>query len=140
MLDDVDSSVLRIYTFPMEVIFAPINIFFITFIFLPFSVKAMTISAEKRQETISIGNTVYLDFYLNSDDQEINAIDGEIDISGDIKIKNLSTAKSVFEFWPTRPSFEKDKIKFEKLIIYYSNRKSHRLRISGQGLPYVCVI
>ncbi len=90
-----------------------IIIFFTICLFLlPLSSSAMNIEIGKQIEKIPQGDTVILDVYLNSDENEINAIEGTINVSGDYDIKTITTANSIFDLWPNKPSFSKGEISF----------------------------
>ncbi len=82
-------------------------------IFFPFSASAISLTVENKSNDIKVGDVVILDLYLSTDEsEEINAVEGTINIDGDIKVKQIITAGSVFDLWPNTPSFEDSKISF----------------------------
>jgi hypothetical protein len=85
---------------------------FFTLIFLlPVIVFAANIDIENKDTDVQVGDTVIFDVYLNSTD-EINSIEGIIEIEGDYAIKTISTAGSIFDMWPNKPSYENGVISF----------------------------
>jgi hypothetical protein len=80
---------------------------------IPFYSSAMSISVENKSGDAQIGDVVILDVYLTTDvSEEVNAIEGVIKVEGGQKIKQITTAGSVFDLWPNRPSYENSKISF----------------------------
>lgn len=79
---------------------------------LPCVSDAMTIQVEKPVEDVRVGDTVLLNVYVNTDGQEINAIDGSVTLDGDYEIRTVSTAGSIFEVWASKPSLEGNRITF----------------------------
>lgn len=82
---------------------------FITMI--PFYVSAISIEVENKDTNVQQGDVVIFDVYLNSQD-EINSVEGSIQIEGDYTIKTITTAGSIFDMWPNKPSFQDGKISF----------------------------
>ncbi len=79
---------------------------------LPVFSHAITLEVQKPVDEINSGDVVVLNVYLNSDEKEINSVEGKIKIEGNYEIKSLSTAGSIFELWPNRPSYNKGEIEF----------------------------
>ena len=80
--------------------------------FLPLVSNAMIISVENKSGDIKIGDIVMLDVYISTEgNEEINAVEGVIKIDGGHKIKQLTTAGSVFDLWPNKPSYDSENSK-----------------------------
>lgn len=84
-------------------------IFLFGFIVLPKISFAATISASSTS-SISAGDTSVIDVYLNTENQDINSIDGSIilkdDHGGNFEVKDISLVNSSFTMWPRKPSLE----------------------------------
>ena len=80
-------------------------------VFFPLYTFAMTLEIENKDMDVQEGDTVIFDVYLNSED-EINSVEGTLIIDGDYSIKTITTAGSVFDMWPNKPSFTDGKISF----------------------------
>lgn len=82
-------------------------------VLLPVSVNAMTMSVENKSGDVKVGDVVILDVYLSTEEsEEINAVEGVIKVKGNQKIKQITTAGSVFDLWPNKPSFNNSEISF----------------------------
>jgi hypothetical protein len=89
------------------------NLFLVLLVFVfPLISFAMSIDVEKPQEDIRVGDVVILNVFINTDGKEINVLDGEIKITGAYEIKSLSTAGSVFNLWPVKPTHSGQTISF----------------------------
>lgn len=81
-------------------------------LFSPLVSNAMIISVENKSGDIRVGDVVMLDVYISTEgNEEINAVEGVVKIEGDYKIKQLTTAGSVFDLWPNKPSYDSDSSK-----------------------------
>lgn len=83
-----------------------------TIFLVPTSLQAMTVQIEKPVTDIQVNDVVMLNVYLDTDDKEVNAIDGSIILKGDYEIKTVSIAGSIFDLWLDKPSFKDNKISF----------------------------
>ncbi len=79
---------------------------------LPASLSAMTIELENPVGEVGVNDVVNLNVYLDTDGKEINAIEGKVMLSGDFEIRSVSTAGSIFDLWPNKPSVEDGEISF----------------------------
>ncbi len=64
------------------------------------------------QEKISVGDTVLIKLYLDTNTEKINVLDGTIHIVGDAKIEGINTGGSAFSLWPSAPTVENNNIIF----------------------------
>jgi hypothetical protein len=85
---------------------------FLLLLGLPALANAMTIELEKPVGEVGVNDVVSLNVYLDTEGKEINAIDGKVTLTGDFEIRSVSTAGSVFDLWPNKPSVEGDDITF----------------------------
>lgn len=79
---------------------------------LPRALDAMTLQIEKPVADVRVGDTVLLGVYVDTEDQEINAIDGSITLEGNYEVRTVSVAGSIFDVWANKPSIEGNKITF----------------------------
>ena len=79
---------------------------------LPNMLRAMTVELENPVGDIGVNDVVNLNVYLDTEGKEINAMEGKVILSGDFEIRSVSTAGSVFDLWPNKPSVEGDEISF----------------------------
>ncbi|MEN9921616.1 MAG: hypothetical protein RLZZ517_594 [Candidatus Parcubacteria bacterium] len=86
-------------------------IIFILLAIFPINAFAMTIQVENKDSNVQEGDIAIFDVYLNSED-EINSVEGVLRIEGDYTLKTITTAGSVFDMWPNKPSFNDQKISF----------------------------
>lgn len=84
---------------------------FILMVFFPIHIFAMNLEIENKDTDVQEGDTIIFDVYLDSED-EINSIEGTISVEGDYTIKTITTAGSIFDMWPNKPSYEEGKISF----------------------------
>ncbi len=85
--------------------------FFALMFFSPLYVFGATIDVENKDKDVQEGDIIIFDVYLNSED-EINSIEGNITIEGDYTVKTISTAGSIFDLWPNKPSFKEGTVSF----------------------------
>lgn len=88
-----------------------IIIFLLAIFIFPIDIFAASIDVENKDTDVQEEDTIIFDVYLNSQD-EINSIEGNITVEGDYTIKTISTAGSIFDMWPNKPSFEDGVISF----------------------------
>ena len=85
------------------------SLFLLGFILLPKISFAATITASSTS-SIFAGDTSVIDVYLNTENQDINSIDGSIslkdDHGGNFEVKDISLVNSSFTMWPRKPSLE----------------------------------
>lgn len=101
----------NIIILPTLILFSLLVVFFV-----PLNTQAISIEIESQNTpnpVIKKGDTVIFNVYIKSSEkEEINAIDGEINLSENLTPKYLSVAGSVFDLWPNKPVFEDRKIIF----------------------------
>jgi hypothetical protein len=78
----------------------------------PYISFAMTMDIKKTQEEVHVNDVIIFDVYINTEDKEINVVDGSLKIDGNFEIQTLSTAGSVFNLWPNKPVYSEGKISF----------------------------
>lgn len=81
-------------------------------LFISVQTHAMSLYFEKPESEIHVGDTVILHAYLDTENVEINGIEGTVKVSGPVAIQNLSVAGSVFSLWPNKPSLTGQEIDF----------------------------
>lgn len=79
---------------------------------LPLRATALEVYVEQPQDIVRAGDTVLVKMRVNTEGQEINAIEGSLTLNGPVKINSVSTGGSIFTFWPVRPSISKNTITF----------------------------
>lgn len=84
---------------------------FICIFLSPLNVFGASLDVENKDIDVQEGDTVIFNVYLNSED-EINSVEGNIILEGDYTVKTMSTAGSIFDMWPNKPSFENGTISF----------------------------
>jgi hypothetical protein len=74
---------------------------------IPSVTRASTMYFETSLATTSVGDTIFIHAMLDTDKQEINAIDGLITIQGleNATLKDIRIDGSSFALWPEKPSF-----------------------------------
>ena len=77
----------------------------------PLNVFGASLDVENKDIDVREGDTLIFNVYLNSED-EINSVEGNIILEGDYTVKTISTAGSIFDMWPNKPSFENGTISF----------------------------
>ena len=80
---------------------------------VPFAVHAAsdTVAPEAPPGVISVGDTVLVPIYLSTS-HTINAIDGEVSVSGPVTVVSNDTSGSVIDLWPLSPSLSGSAISF----------------------------
>lgn len=81
-------------------------------VWIPLRASALNFIVETPQDIVRAGDTVLVKIRIDTGDKEINALEGELRVSGPAKIKSVSTAGSIFSLWPTRPSINNNVISF----------------------------
>lgn len=81
-------------------------------IFISIKSEAMSLYFEKPETDIRVGDTVILNLYLDTENVEVNGIEGVAKISGAGVVNNLNVAGSVFSLWPNKPSLLGEEINF----------------------------
>jgi hypothetical protein len=81
-------------------------------LFVSVQTDAMSLYFEKPESEIRVGDTVILHAYLDTENVEINGIEGTVKVAGPIAIQNLNVAGSVFSLWPNKPSLTGQEIDF----------------------------
>jgi hypothetical protein len=76
------------------------------------SVDALTLYVEQPNGAVRVGDTVVLKVFLDTEDKEVNALEGTVSVSGDVKIDALHTGGSIFTLWPVAPLYTDQKISF----------------------------
>lgn len=75
-------------------------------------VDAMSVYFEKDVQDVKVGDTFIINTYIDSENTEINGVDGVIKIDGNVDLLNMSVAGSVFDLWPNKPSLKNQEISF----------------------------
>jgi len=81
-------------------------------VLIPVSSFGASIFVESSTETLHVGDQVVLRVILNTENANINTIDGEIsltDVSTSLLIKEINIAQSGFTLWPRTPSLSNDR-------------------------------
>ncbi len=78
----------------------------------PLLTHAMSIYVEMPEKALRVGNTTFLDVMVDTEDTEINAIEGTVTFEDPRFITTISTGGSIFTLWPRRPSVDADRISF----------------------------
>ncbi len=104
------------FSFARTTMYAACTAIFIFVVFAgiviaPALAQAIEISL-KPATTIHVGDTAIVDIFLNTEGEEINAVEGKIILDGNYDIAALSTAGSPFTLWPNKPSFIDNTISF----------------------------
>lgn len=73
---------------------------------------AQSMMIDTAGKELRLNDTTVLKVYLNTNDQEINAIDGKMKIDGPVEIVSMNTAGSVMQFWPGKPSWDKNYVSY----------------------------
>jgi len=82
-------------------------------LFLPLSrASALSLYAEHSSREIKVGDTVLINFYLDTEGVEINVLEGKIRVVGEVSIKSVSSGGSVFTIWQTQPTILGNEITF----------------------------
>jgi hypothetical protein len=90
-------------------LFLPIIIVFFA---LPLYVFSANIHVEKNLEKIPINEEFILKIYLDTKGQEINVIEGSINIDGIGEILSIEKDSSIFTLWPNTPEIFNNRISF----------------------------
>lgn len=85
---------------------------FILLCLFPVLTHALIIDIEKPKSDLEIGDTVVLKVSVDTEEKEINAIDGNIKIEGDFVVEKIYTGNSIFTLWPKYPTYNNGKIEF----------------------------
>ena len=75
----------------------------IGFLLKPPSAQALTINFDKSISQISVGDTILVKVFIDTEGKEINTIEGALDINGQVKISSINTGGSIFDLWPEEP-------------------------------------
>lgn len=78
----------------------------------PYSANAMKIFVDLPESQIKVGNTTLLKIMIDTEGQEINALEGKIYINNPKDITSITTGGSIFSLWPRRPSLDEGLISF----------------------------
>ena len=82
-------------------------------VIVPFMAQAATdtITPEAPAGVVSVGDTVLVPIYLSTL-HTVNAIDGEVSVSGPVTVVSNDTSGSVIDLWPLSPSLSGSAISF----------------------------
>ncbi|MBI3627966.1 MAG: hypothetical protein HY220_04480 [Candidatus Sungbacteria bacterium] len=89
-------------------LFLPIFLFALI---APDDANAASIFIKKPLESVRVGDTVLLPVMINTD-QEINAIEGALDLDGPFNVASINTGGSVISLWPKTPTLAGKEISF----------------------------
>ncbi len=78
----------------------------------PRNAVAMTIFIDRPATEARVGDTIAIGVMIDTDNKEINALEGTIEVSGPTEIVSISTGGSIFPLWPNKPSFLGNEITF----------------------------
>lgn len=84
----------------------------IVLLLLPVFSFAMTISVTPPEDTVRVGDTVILKVMIDTEQVEINAVDGVIYFNKSAPVTSLTTGGSIMSLWPKVPTIEDNKITF----------------------------
>ncbi|MFA6301303.1 MAG: hypothetical protein WC609_03050 [Candidatus Paceibacterota bacterium] len=88
-------------------------IFIITISLLPKISFANTLNVYIKEPTrIIVGEPAMFKIYVDTGDNEINVLEGSLEIGGSLDIVGVSIEKSIFSMWPNEPSISGQKISF----------------------------
>lgn len=76
------------------------------------SASALTLYVEKPSGVVQVGDTVVIKVLLDTENKEVNALEGMISLSGDVVVDAIHTGGSVFTLWPVAPVFKNQQISF----------------------------
>lgn len=76
------------------------------------TVDALSVYVEKPSGVVQVGDTVVIKVHLDTEEKEINALEGTVSLSGDIRVDAIHTGGSVFTLWPLAPVFKNQQISF----------------------------
>ncbi|KKS88038.1 MAG: hypothetical protein UV64_C0032G0005 [Parcubacteria group bacterium GW2011_GWC1_43_11b] len=94
-----------------------IIIFAAIFLFPMSSAFAAKTSLEIKNSDIQIGVKLEAEFFLNTDNEEINAIEGKIIFSEKLfELKEIKDGNSIVNFWIERPNIKNGEILFSGII------------------------
>lgn len=73
---------------------------------LPLVIKAATLYLTPKEQTLYQGDTFITKIRINSDEEEINAIEGNLEFPKDkLEVVDISKGGSVLNLWPEEPSY-----------------------------------
>lgn len=84
----------------------------VTFLFLgiffsnPILAKALTIYTYNDFSNFKIGETNTIKIFIDTEDEEINVLEGKIKINGPAEIFNINTTGSIFSLWAEKPEIK----------------------------------
>ncbi len=91
------------------IIFSQLLIAFFGFVS---SAKALTVYVDQPKGVVRAGDTVLVKVVVDTGDKEINAVEGSIRLSDNVKIRGVETGGSVFSMWPVYPAYQNGVIHF----------------------------
>lgn len=74
--------------------------------------QAMTVYIEKPKTVVQVGDTVLVKVMIDTNGEEINALEGVIKIPTHVEVKTIQTAGSIFNLWPVFPVHKNKEISF----------------------------
>ncbi|MBP6884604.1 MAG: hypothetical protein KBC17_02140 [Candidatus Pacebacteria bacterium] len=86
--------------------------FFLGIFLIPHGVSALSVYVEKPIYEVREGDVVSFSVFLDTEEKEINSLDGKVVINGPVQISAVSTGGSIFSFWPIKPSVDGNIITF----------------------------
>lgn len=91
-------------------------IYILSALFLFFGVYAhagaLMMSLEKPTGVVQVGDTVLVKVLLDTDETEINVLEGSIGVVGDVGVDFIQTGGSIFTLWPVAPVYKNNTISF----------------------------
>jgi hypothetical protein len=88
-----------------------ISFIFIVIVSLPCSVFAANVYFEAVNNDVSVGDIFIINVKIDSDNVDINSVDGDIAIESNkdnLVVKDFNLVNSVFSIWPEEPTLSKD--------------------------------
>ncbi len=91
-----------------------LNLFVICILLFGISLKAVAaeLSFQSNQDQISVGQEFELVLFLNTEKENINAIEGKINYSDNLEIKEIRDGGSIITLWIKKPQLESGQIIF----------------------------
>ena len=80
--------------------------------FRPSFAKALNIHIEQPIDAIKVGEKAVFKVYVDTENKEINVLEGNLKIKGEIEITSIDINNSIFNLWPNEPKIFNQEISF----------------------------
>ncbi|GMX58422.1 MAG: hypothetical protein MCSN_0760 [Candidatus Microsyncoccus archaeolyticus] len=115
------------------------------FIFSANQVDAASLVLESDSNQIKVNSDFQINVFLNSEDESINAIGGNISFPQDLlELKEIREGNSIINFWVEKPKIENGKMSFSGIIPGGYNSKDglifsliFKTKTEGDGIVYL---